>query len=288
MPLITTTGGGSVRGFGRGRGEGDIVLPPSLVALGTEVFYSLDTQVTLSTPGVYYTILGSGSSISFNVYGASGGNGGATPGSGGIVSGQCNLSSIPDGYLVFVVGGRGGQGGESAGTVSVVAGIAYLIPGGFNGGGIGVDNNSVRTRAGGGGGASDIRLSFGTSETDYNGGTRILVAGGGGGSTNNPSASGGNGGWPNGSNAATGNFVPGFGGTQTAGGSLNGGFGLGGSNLTNTGWNGGGGGGWYGGGAPEQHIGAGGGSSYYDPNRILNFTHGTSSTTNGLIEFTFS
>lgn len=67
------------------------------------------------------------------------------------------------------------------------------------------------------------------------------------------------------------------GGTQSAGGSYNGGYGTGGENATNTGWNGGGGGGYYGGGACKGQHGAGaGGSGYYNSNYVSSFNYNSS------------
>lgn len=111
------------------------------------------------------------------------------------------------------IGGVGGLGGHAQGVLSVtsgqsltvvVGGQATGVTGGYNGGGFG-GNAGTSFGAGGGGGATDIRLGGNTI------GDRILVAGGGGGggtvgceSTN---ATGGNGGLGGGGNGVNGNDV---------------------------------------------------------------------------------
>jgi hypothetical protein len=111
------------------------------------------------------------------------------------------------------IGGVGGLGGHAQGVLSVtsgqsltvvVGGQATGVTGGYNGGGFG-GNAGTSFGAGGGGGATDIRLGGNTI------GDRILVAGGGGGggtvgceSTN---ATGGDGGLGGGGNGINGNDV---------------------------------------------------------------------------------
>lgn len=199
--------------------------------------------------------------ISFKIYGASGGRGGA----GGEVRGE--LTSLPSTLLIYV----GGQGTEGANA-----------PGGYNGGGATTGN---RGNEGSGGGASDIR--FGTALSD-----RVVVAGGGGGSGGYAGAPGGMGGGLVAESGGSGQGGGGSGGNQTTGGSAgysNGGspatsgfFGGGGSGGFS--WNaggGGGGGGWYGGGGggPDDNSccsdggGGGGGSSYARSDITFNVQH---------------
>lgn len=216
------------------------------------------------------------SKISFKVYGASGGRGGA----GGEVRGE--LTSLPSTLYIYV----GGQGTEGANA-----------PGGFNGGGATTGN---RGNEGSGGGASDIR--FGTSLSN-----RVVVAGGGGGSGGYAGAPGGMGGGLIAEAGGSGQGGGGGGGTQTSGGSAgysNGGspatsgsFGVGGTGGFS--WNaggGGGGGGWYGGGGggPDDNSccsdggGGGGGSSYARSDITLNVQHQAGvNTGNGRIEISY-
>lgn len=207
------------------------------------------------------------------LWGAGGGSGSSVGGAGGYVEGVLNISTYKT--FTIVVGGAGLATYTGANVITTAGGTGYYTTGGFNGGGRGVSNNTSGGNTGGGGGATDLRLNF-TTVTAYATANRILVAGGGGGGTSNSGSSGGAGGYPNGS---AGNGYGGAdGGTQIAGGSLNGTFGLGGENKENTGWNGGGGGGWYGGGAQKtQHGGGAGGSSYYDSAKISSFAYGTGS-----------
>lgn len=220
-------------------------------------------QTIMTTPAVY-TFDFSGSVykyIKLQLYGAGGGH--SKGGIGGYMSGIIDLSIIPSKKFYIVVGGAGGTAVTSTSST-----LAYST-GGTNGGGRGVEASpGTSIQVGGGGGATDMRLVYtGASVIDYAAAKRILVAGGGGGGTGNPDSdsNGGNAGYPNAPNVPNVSYGGADGGTQIAGGSLNGGLGVGGENATNTGWNGGGGGGYYGGGACKgQHGGGAGGSGYYD------------------------
>jgi hypothetical protein len=259
-------------------------VPASLRAAGTAVFPTSGVQYALTTPGLYYVDLSAGyGSVLLQVAGARGGSAtNVAAGLGGLVTGTLSSSSSVQ-YLALVVGGTGLGVSSSTGTASA-GGTYYAVPGGYNGGGIGVSNSGGSSSVGGGGGASDVRISFGSGVADYAGSQRILVAGGGGGSTGNGGSTGGSGGYPNGATAPTSNTPPaGGGGTQTAGGTgagTLGGFGTGGFNTGNTGWNGGGGGGWYGGSSCGQHDGGSGGSSYYNSTLISAFSS-TNAAQNG-------
>jgi hypothetical protein len=206
-----------------------------------EFDYTGDTQLFTVDNGV--------SSIFIESWGAQGWTGSNQGGLGGFTSGYLDVTAGETLWLYV-----GGQGTQSNGD---------RIPsgGGFNGGGDGTNNHTTTSTTccvGGGGGATDIRQLF--DSLDY----RVLVAGGGGGSTNNAGAFGGAGGGLVGGDAGSNNnWTGGTGGSQTAGGSLNGAFGQGGNATTDlTPWIGGGGGGWYGGGTSSAHYGGGGGSSY--------------------------
>ncbi len=121
------------------------------------------TQTFEFTGGIQsFTVPCGVDSLYLQAWGAQGGNG---------ENGNSSSGAIP--------GGSGGLGGYSAGAIAVIEGDVINIfvggqgqpsMGGFNGGA-----NGGTANAGGGGGATDIRL-IGTSEAD-----RILTAGGGGG-----------------------------------------------------------------------------------------------------------
>ncbi len=169
-------------------------------------------------------------------------------GFGGYATGNYMLTAGQDIYIYV-----GGQG-------TGVNGI-NLMGAGWNGGGNGYQWNNFNGYAGGGGGATDIRIG-GTNLAD-----RVIVAGGGGGATGNGGGTGGYAGGLVGGNAGN---TSAYGGTQSAGGAsggtgVAGSLGAGGngaSNISTAGWTGGGGGGYYGGGGGKNHYGGGGGSSY--------------------------
>ncbi len=191
-------------------------------------------------------------SIDIDAYGAEGGKGqrgsavNQYPGKGGRV--QATISVTPGDTLNIYIGEKGKDANNSASGGGV---------GGWNGGG----NGSTYSTGGGGGGggASDIR-EVGTDLTD-----RIIVAGAGGGSGCNYSTgdAGGKGGGLVGGNGYSTNPASyhGYGGTQTAPGTLRGALGIGGSGDPGSRTGGGGGGGYYGGGG-STWMGAGGGSSF--------------------------
>ena len=244
----------------------------SYITLSSTIGYNIELSY-----GTYTVDLPLGRDIKVQLFGAGGGN--SKGGTGGYVEGVVQMSKISSKKIYIVVGTAGGTTAHSSSN----SGGGYYVPGGTNGGGRGIDNSASSSSSGGGGGAVDVRLDL----TSYS--QRILVAGGGGGGTNNGGSdtTGGNGGYPNAPNVADSGYGGADGGTQSSGGSLGGGLGIGGENATNTGWNGGGGGGYYGGGACKVQHGAGaGGSGYYDPTYITSFTYtasggGSSARTNG-------
>ncbi len=212
---------------------------------GNQTFNYTGSMQTFTVPACI-------TNLQVTLYGAEGGQRNSQPGGqGGMVSGDLAVSP---GQLVYVyVGGRG----------------ANQQTAGWNGGGIG--DFQAGGEAGGGGGASDLRLN-GTNLSD-----RVAVAGGGGGSGWN--RAGGQGGGSTGG-AGQGPY-PGQGGTQSAGGaqgvdlcnnqtSAPGILGQGGNGASGgcgSGGGGGGGGGYYGGGGggtnnPDLGSGGGGGSNY--------------------------
>jgi Glycine rich protein len=189
----------------------------------------------------------------------------------GITSAQISAQ----GAAGWVGSNPGGLGGSASGTLTVTPGETLYIyvggqgtaatvdhvpaGGGFNGGGNGMTNTAGTTFVGGGGGASDVRRG-GAAVAN-----RVLVAAGGGGSTNNTGTFGGDGGGLVGADGGTCcGGVTARGGSQVAGGALNGSLAQGGNAdpITQTPWIGGGGGGYYGGGTSDMHSGGAGGSSY--------------------------
>ena len=187
--------------------------------------------------------------------------GGSTSGKGGYTKGTITLPSSQTLYLY--VGQQGGTG-ITGGTVP---------PAAWNGGGIGKLGTGGSYISGGGGGATDIRLTSGTWDNGSSLVSRIMVAGGGGGTGNSASAIGGHGGGLIGI-AGTYATTSGNGGTQTSGGTTviggtaavnSGSLGKGGDgdNTTASYPGGGGGGGLYGGAGGNSTYGGGGGGSSY-------------------------
>ncbi|MEE2752005.1 MAG: putative metal-binding motif-containing protein, partial [Myxococcota bacterium] len=215
--------------------------------------------------------------VHIECWGASGWSGSNNGGQGGLGEGLLTVSPAEELY-VYV----GGEGTTSIGSYNPQGG-------GWNGGGDGQNNGSSQT-VGGGGGASDVRLHYSTNPLDSTSlSSRVVVAGGGGGTTNNGGAYGGHGGGLQGNDGGQhSNNHRATGGTQSAGGSANAGFGYGGSgNGSMTPWNGGGGGGWYGGGTSTAHSGGAGGSSYVgglDSGAVSTSGH----TGNGIVTITWS
>ena len=243
--------------------------------------YAAGDTIQFNYTGAMQTWSASNASrIKIELWGARGGYGWDTPGSGGYTYGEYLISS---GNTIYVyVGGIGGDAYQN--TTSTNTSNA-----GYNGGGdggTGVSGSYVHKGAGGGG-ATDVR---------HMAGPKMLVAGGGGGSgTRNVQTTGfagggagGGGGFmsQNGNPGYTaGARGPGLGGTQSAGGAGGafydmgtssgqagsaGSLGQGGAggvdNMTYLQYNyaaGGGGGGYYGGG--------GGGSGYINTTYITKF-----------------
>ena len=189
--------------------------------------------------------------------GASGGKGEIEEGGyGGYSCGVLSLEEKANLYLYI-----GGVGSSVSGSPRIIS------KGGFNGGGDGM-TGSGSFHAGGGGGATDIRLN--SQDLD----SRIIVAGGGGGTARlnkGKDSPGGNGGGINGQpSSKPGDCSFGTGGTQSNPGiCCNGGSGTpgnknqggNGNSETLESSSGGGGGGYYGGGG-GYWSGGGGGSGY--------------------------
>lgn len=236
------------------------VVPQSVAA--TPSCIGPDCEITFSYTGEYQTWSPPPGikDLSFEIYGAAGGRGGA----GGNVSGL--FTDVPETLYIFV-GGAGGMGNG--------------IGGGFNGGGAAGGNSGTE---GAGGGATDIRLGL---DLD----SRIVVAGGAGGGGGEAGGNGGHGGNDTAMAGGNGQAPGGGGGSQTSGGIAginNGGFavatpgtlGVGGNGGFSTFAGGGGGGGGYygggGGGADDNTCcsdggGGGGGSSFINTNYVSQF-----------------
>ncbi|KAI5478833.1 hypothetical protein MNV49_004565 [Pseudohyphozyma bogoriensis] len=210
-----------------------------------------------------------------------GGTGGTgTYGDGGGAGASLFFASVPVTQTFYaVVGGNGASAGSSD---------PATVAGGYNGGGT-VVLNSAKGNAGsggaGGGGATDIRTLDPTASGSLY--TRLYVAGGGGGG-GTFFASGGSAGLETGTDGASGrtdaDHDPGSGGSQTAGGSPNGAFGVGG----NGNGQGAGGGGWYGGGgggtSSDSALGGGGGGSSYVGGQVATFGLTTATP---MLQFTY-
>ncbi len=187
----------------------------------------------------------------------------------------------------------GGKGAYTSGTISLSGDTNLYVyvggqpsssstsEGGYNGGGICTPNKDEDGRTGGG--ATDIRLTNGTWNSETSLASRIMVAAGGGGASFEGSswnAAGGAGGGLTGLTStvmgSNSRSYYGTGGTQTAGGTktgsavaktidssidVTGKFGIGGGGSSMDG-GAGGGGGYYGGGGTAYLSGGGGGSSY--------------------------
>jgi len=224
-------------------------------------------------------------SYTFEVWGAQGGNAGYNGavstygGKGGYAKGFITLTA---GQVVSVY-----VGGQGAGETSTA--INEYLAGGFNGGGVGYNGNSLSDRrAAGGGGGTDIRVD-GSALSN-----RVIVAGGGGGGggwysgygTSYPGFGGGvtgGDGYTSSFNAASG--YSGKGGTQFAGGAAgtanggatNGSLGQGGASSNSFTGSSGGGGGYFGGGAAGGGMASGGGSGYVGGVTATTLTAGNAS-----------
>lgn len=284
-PMLSTFGGGSVRGFNPGGGGGNnfsLNINGSDIDSGGVSGYTFFTKTTTGKTTMIVPSDTGITSLRIELRGAQGGQASTDPGYGGtiIVTADLTSSTFAGNTFYFVNGGQGG-----------IQNYGSDIPGGYNGGGDGRQNTSYNN-TGSGGGATDMRTTDpGGNPENYSSAGRILVGGGGGGSTANGGATGGSGGHPNGQNSGLYGGNRAGGGTQTSGGNLNGAFGLGGYNFNNTGWNGGGGGGWYGGGGfPTQHGGGAGGSSYYDSSEftLVSAESTGTNTGNGYLKISLS
>ena len=160
---------------------------------------------------------------------------------GGYTYGELTLTTAQDFYIY--VGQHGTDGVLSTDS-----------PGGWNGGGVGSWDTTDNETAGGGGGATDIRLENGAWDDFASLKSRIMVAGGGGGATYYLGARTVKGGYGGGLSGADAALSTTKGGTQTSGykfGIGQNGKGVGGPTSGNNVGAGGGGGGYWGGQADQ-------------------------------------
>lgn len=188
-------------------------------------------------------------------WGARGGDGGASYGSGGYSKGYVVLDKEETIYVVI-----GGAGGTIAGTSAYTSGQ----PGGYNGGGYAYGGNRGDYAGSGGGATHFARSGAVLSSTPLE--DVFIIAGGGGGGyrRSGTQCSGGAGGGltSGGGRQSDGSSLAGS--TQTSGGP----YGQGNSGHT---YAGGGGGGGYFGGYASLYCGASGGSGYIDGAKALNY-----------------
>lgn len=273
MPLISTFGGGSAKGFGMlgaaplfafttftftpGPAVHDVgpTYSQLISAYNTTAnpwllntnFFSVPTngfqKFTVPQSGAY-RITAAGARGADDVISSTGWSGGA----GGVLTADFNFTR---GEILYFVVGQTGQSDTGGGDLIRLAG--------FNGGG------NSRYNAGAGGGGSDVRRT-GTALSD-----RVIVGGGGGGGSHD--AKGGAGGYPNGANG-----LNSTGGTQTSGFALGEGQGTFSSGTICVG---GCGGGYWGGTVVLAHGNTGsGGSSYFSAagSLVSHTTGGNNST----------
>jgi hypothetical protein len=237
----------------------ELLLNGSPITSGTYVTYTTSSPHTLEATGAAIT-------ITAQLWGAAGGNGGYSGGNGS------------------------GAGGFYAGTLLLQPGTTYYLyvgQGGFgpsspnygNGGFGGWPNGGYGTLgdASGAGGGGMTMLSKALYSTGMSVNDILLIAGAGGGSTGYAGPAGAGGG-QTGQNASAAT-----GGGISSGGQYNGGYLIGGaatgSRTSGSDDGGGGGGGYYGGGGgtSDAHPGAGG-SGYHNPSLVTLINRTTGST----------
>ena len=183
-----------------------------------------------------------------------------TPGKGGYTIGNLKITSLETNIYIYV-GAKGGDAKMSGNR-------AYAGSGGWNGGGSGANDGADDEADGAGGGATDIRLTYNDSPTNFTSlKSRIMVAGGGGGAgyggSDYPVMVGGCGGNTTAGLGSSGGVEYGTAADQVSGNA----FGQGKSGVTSTNASQpGGGGGYYGGNVVKTGTSyiscAGGGSSF--------------------------
>ena len=218
--------------------------------------------------------IGASSTITWYLWGAAGGSGsygaGYHAGNGGLTYATTTMSAGTY-YLYIGEGGEGTAGGASNGG-----------EGGWPNGGDGSKGDA--SGAGGGGMTMLSSTVYATNMSDSN---IIMIAGGGGGTTGY-SGHAGHGGGVSGRKASSSDGSSwGVGGTQSAGGNINGAKLVGGDSsgsrtVSSSNDDGGGGGGYYGGGAGQgDGKPGGGGSGYYNTSLTTNQTYTASADWTG-------
>jgi len=251
MPIISSIGGASARGFGRTFSSREPVSLINTFSIPNSTIYVAGDTITFTKPantvyvnvstGIYTFPVRNGVNFRVQLYGGGGGyfndltnQYGANP-NGGVMDAVINLSTYQNTNLYIV---RGGGGQNSASGNDQSEGIPYSNFG-FNGGGYGGGN-----RGGCGGGRTDLRTGNPSGVATTNSLTELLVAGGGGGGF--------------GTLGITGNRYQG----------INGCYGSTGSYPYDTA---GGGGGYYGGNSDcgDDSSNGGSGSNYYDATKTI-------------------
>lgn len=251
MPILTSLGGMSVRGFGRIKSSrAPVTLTDTFTLPNSDTKYVVgdiinftkpaDTAQITASNGIYTFPVRNGINFRIKLYGAAGGyfnNATSQYGSnsnGGIMDALINLQSYQNGNLYIVRGG----GGQNA-TVNIDGSPDALYAGGFNGAGWGSGTGGP-----GGGGRTDLRTGNPSGTASTNNLTELLVAAGGGGGI--------------GSYGQSGNRYWGNSGCSGVCGCCNCD-------------NGGGGGGYYGGGAScgDDERNGGSGTNYYDAGKTV-------------------
>jgi hypothetical protein len=240
-----------------------VLLNGTPILSGTYAYNNSNTANTI-------TVTGAPVIVTVRAWGAAGGNGAYigvvnSSGAGGYARGTVTLQPGTTYYLYV------GQGGLGPASASGFGGLGGWPNGGFG---------SMGDASGAGGGGmtmlSKAIFSTGMSDSDI-----LLIAGAGGGST----GFAGNAGAGGGATGQNSSLLTAIGGSQSAGGAVNGakltgGNGAGPRTSTSPDDDGGGGGGYYGGGSGtgDGQPGAGG-SGYFNPTLISSSTLTTGNTT---------
>lgn len=259
MPMLSTFGGGSVRGYRAGGGGGGPLLTLVPTGGGATIEWDGSTNLSLSASEEYTVTAARDGSVAVKMWGGGGARG----------------YKFNDAFATEARQGPGGGGGYTSGTIGFVSGSTYIFQVGEGGARSQTAITGATWKAGGlpssiggteGAGYSGI---FSSSVSQAN--ALLIAGGGGGGSDTSYSDHGGGGGGANGQDAEE-STQGAHGGSQTAGGAPSdynsataGGALIGGVagyyTVSPHGTLGGGGGGYYGGGG--GNVGGGGGGSGY-------------------------
>ena len=229
--------------------------------------------------------VGAACTVTWYLWGAAGGSGryntGYQAGNGGLTYATTTMQT---GAYYLYIGEGGDAPGSSSEAQTVSGGLGGWPNGGFGG----------RGDASGAGGGGMTMLSKAVYATNMSDSDILMIAGGGGGSTGYSGHAGHGGGVSGRKSSSSDGSSWGVGGTQSAGGNINGAKLVGGDSpgsrtVSSSNDDGGGGGGYYGGGAGQgDGKPGGGGSGYYNTSLTTNQTYTTSTavtgtTTNSLV-----